>query len=142
MWDYILQFWDSLTEVVVSAGSYSVEWFQNIGNAVAGATGGLFDWLIHYINDFFIFIGWTFSMITDFLETFILPISYAFNFLKSFTTSAFSSPQVASASYYFSPEIKGIFDGLPYWNVVVSVLGVGILIIVGVSIFKLFLKIS
>jgi len=142
MWDYILQFWDSLTEVVISAGTYSVEWFENIGNAVAGAIGGLFDWLFHYFNDFIIFLGWIFSMITQLVETLLLPISYIFNLLKAFTTSAFSSPQVAEASYYFSPEIKEIFQVLPYWNIITTILGVSILIIVGFSIFKLLLKIS
>lgn len=142
MWDYILQFWDSLTEVVVSAGSYSVEWFQNIGNAVAGAIGGLFDWIIHYLNDFFIFLGWIFTMITELMKTLTLPISYIFNYLKGFTTSAFSSPQATGISYTFSPEIMGVFEAIPYWDTMLIVLGIGFSITIGFSIFKLFLKIS
>ena len=142
MWDYIAQFWDALTEVVVSAGTYSVEWFQNIGNAVAGAFGGLFDWIIHYINDFFIFLGWIFTMITQLIKTFTLPISYIFNFLKAFTISAFSSPQTADLSYSFSSEIMGVFEAIPYWNVILLVLAVGILVIIGFSIFRLLLKIT
>jgi len=138
MWDYITQFWDSITGI----GDYTIEFFQNIGNAVAGATGGLFDWLFHYANDFFIFIGWIFSMITEFLKTFTLPISYIFNFLKSFTESAFSSPQVAGTSYYFPPGIKAVFDVIPFWGVMISVLGLGISFIVGHAILKTLLKIT
>lgn len=142
MWDYITQFWDSITGVVVDAGSYSIEWFENIGNAVAGAMGGLFDWLMHYFNDFFIFLGWIFSVITEIIQTFTLPISYVFNFIKSFTTSAFSTPQLAGASYYFSPEIKAVFDNIPNWNIMISVVGIAVSFIMAVAIFKLFLKLT
>jgi len=142
MWDYILQFWDALTETVVSAGVYSVEWFQNIGNAVAGAFGGLFDWIIHYVNDLFVFLGWIFTMITQLVRTFTLPISFVFNFLKSFTVSAFSSPQTADLSYSFSSEIMGVFEAIPYWNVILLVLAIGVLVIIGFSIFRLLLKIT
>lgn len=138
MWDYLSQFWDAITEV----GSYTVEWFQNIGNAVAGAVGGMFDWLIHYMNDFFILMGWAFTIIRELVKTFTLPVSYVFNFLKSFTISAFSDPQIPEASYSFSSETMEIFQSLPYWNVITTVLGVSVLIIIGVAIFKLFLKIT
>lgn len=142
MWDYITQFWDSLTEVVVSAGTYSVEWFEGVGNAVAGAIGGLFDWLFHYFNDFIIFLGWIFSIIAQMLETLFLPISYIFNLLKAFTVSAFSDPLTPGVSYSFSAEIMEMFEVIPYWNIIIAVLGVSILIIIGFSILKLLLKIS
>lgn len=138
MWQYLSQFWDAITEV----GTYTIAWFQSVGNAVAGAIGGMFNWLIHYVNDFFIFLGWTFSIIKELVKTFTLPISYIFNFLKAFTTSAFSSPQTPDASYTFSSGILGVFQSLPYWNVITAVLGIGILIIIGIAIFKLLLKIT
>lgn len=138
MWEYLAQFWDAITEV----GTYTIAWFQSVGNAVAGAIGGMFNWLIHYVNDFFIFLGWTFSIIKELVKTFTLPISYIFNFLKAFTISAFSSPQTPDASYTFSSGILGVFQSLPYWNVITAVLGISILIIIGIAIFKLLLKIT
>jgi len=138
MWDYISQFWDAITGI----GDYTIEWFQNIGNAVAGAIGGLFDWLFHYISDLFVFLGWIFSVLTQMIQTFTLPISYVFNFIKGFTSSAFSDPQIAGLGYSFSPAIMGVFEAIPYWSVILSVLGIGVSVIVGFGIFRLLLKVS
>lgn len=142
MWDYLSQFWDAITGVIVDAGSYSVEWFQNIGNAVAGAIGGMFSWLIHYFNDFFIFTGWIFSILKELVLVFTLPIFFIFNFLKAFTISAFSSPVIPGAEYYFSPGTMAVFQSIPYWNVMIGVLGMTILIVIGVAILKILLKVS
>jgi len=141
MWDYLSQFWNAITETVVSVNTYTVEWFQNIGNAVAGAIGGMFSWLIHYLNDFFIFLGWVFSILKELISVFTLPIYYVFNFLKSFTISSFSTPILPSASYSFSPEIMSIFQSLPYWSVIISVLGITVLIVIGVAVMKALLNI-
>ena len=81
MWGYLEQFWNAITQV----GDYTIEWFRNIGNAVAGAIGGMFDWLIHYVSDVFIFLGWLFSILKELIMTFLSPVAYTFNFLKSFT---------------------------------------------------------
>lgn len=142
MWDYLSQFWDAITGVVADAGTYSIEWFQNVGNAVAGAIGGMFSWLIHYFNDFFIFLGWIFSILKELISVFTLPVYYVFNFLKSFTTSAFSNPISPGVSYSFSPGVMSVFESLPYWNVIISVLGVSVLIVIGVAIMKALLQIS
>lgn len=142
MWDYLSQFWDAITGVVVDAGIYSIEWFQNIGNAVAGAIGGMFSWLIHYFNDFFIFTGWIFSILKELILVFTLPIFFIFNFLKAFTISAFSSPITAGASYSFNPETMAVFESIPYWTTIVGVLSFAVLIVIGVAILKIILQVS
>ena len=142
MWDYLSQFWDAITGVVVDAGIYSIEWFQNIGNAVAGAIGGMFSWLVHYFNDLFIFLGWIFSILKELILVFTLPIFFIFNFLKAFTISAFSSPIVAGASYSFDPETMAVFENIPYWNTIIGVLGITALIVIGVAILKILLQVS
>jgi len=142
MWDYLSQFWDAITGVIVDAGSYSVEWFQSVGNAVAGAIGGMFSWLVHYFNDFFIFTGWIFSILKELILVFTLPIFFIFNFLKAFTISAFSSPITAGASYSFDPETMAVFENIPYWTTIVSVLSFTVLIVIGVAILKIILQVS
>ena len=139
MWDYILQFWNSLTEVVVSAGSYSVEWFQNVGNAVAGAIGNLFEFIIHSFSDIFLFGGWFFSTLSDFFTKLWLPINYIFAFLSGFVDSAFNTPEVQEI-WSFDSEIIAIFETIPYWTTLTMVLGVGVIIIVSVAILKQFLR--
>jgi len=142
MWGYLEQFWNAISQVVIEAGVYTIEWFQSIGNAVAGAIGGMFDWLIHYVNDFFIFTGWIFSIIKELVKAFILPISYVFNFLKSFTLQAFSSPKTPEATYTFSAEIQEVFETIPYWDILIMLIGVAILIIFGIAILKIFLRLT
>lgn len=142
MWDYLSEFWDAITETVVSVNTYTVEWFQNIGNAVAGAIGGLFAWLIHYFNDGFVFLGWIFSILKEIILVFTLPIFFIFNFLKAFTISAFSTPIVPSTIYSFSPGIMAIFETLPYWDTIGGVLGFATLIVIGVAILKILLQVS
>lgn len=138
MWSYLDQFWNAITQV----GDYTIEWFQNIGNAVAGAIGGMFDWLIHYVSDFFIFLGWIFSILKELILAFLSPVSYIFNLLKSFTISAFISPQTPPVSYTFSSEIMGVFNTIPYWSVLCSLIGIAILVILGVIILRLFLSLT
>ena len=65
IWGYLSEFWDNITEVVVStlgnSITYTIEFFQSVGNAVAGAIGSLFDDLIHHIYDVFLVIYWLFE---------------------------------------------------------------------------------
>jgi hypothetical protein len=138
MWGYLEQFWNAITQV----GDYTIEWFQNIGNAVAGAIGGMFDWLIHYVSDVFIFLGWLFSILKELIMTFLSPVAYTFNFLKSFTLSAFSGAQSPPVSYTFSNEIMSVFNTIPYWSVLCSIIGVAILVILGIVILRLFLNLT
>ena len=141
MFEYLTEFWSAITEVVISSGTYTVDWFKSIGNAVAGAIGGMFNWLIHYLNDFFVFLGWVFSILTELIKVFVLPISYIFNFLKAFTISAFSSPQSPGIDYAFSDQIKTVFENIPYWNTILSVIALSLLVLIGASIFRTILKI-
>lgn len=142
MFEYLTEFWSEITEVVVSAGTYTVNWFESVGNAVAGAIGGMFAWLIHYLNDFFIFLGWVFSIIKELIVVFILPISYVFNFLKAFTISAFSAPQTAELGYSFSAGVLALFDAVPYWDTIVTVLGLAVMFFLAVTLLKLILWIT
>ena len=138
MWDYLSEFWNAITEV----GETTVEWFQNIGNAVAGAIGGMFEWLIRYVNDFFILLGWIFSILKELIVAFVLPISYIFNFLRAFTISAFSGIQDPELTYEFSGEVLSVFQAIPYWSTIGSVIGIAFLVIGGVGILKLITKIT
>lgn len=131
IWSYLSQFWNSITSV----GDYSVEFFQSIGNAVAGAVGGIFEFVAHNASDFFVFLGWFFSNIGGIFTRLIIPIKFVFNFLKSFLDNAFASP-VDTALWSFPVEIKDLFATIPYWNVVGTILGITILIFAGFFIFR------
>ena len=136
IWDYLSQFWNSIAAV----GDYSIEFFQNIGIAVAGALGGFFDVIFHNLNDIFVFISWFFVNLKNIFVSMLAPIAYFFNVLKFFFTSAFGTPPPPEATFTFSQEILDIFQAIPNWAIFSSVLGAIIIFIIGLSGLKLLLR--
>lgn len=134
-WGYLSEFWNAITGV----GEYTVEFFQSIGNAVGGAMGNLFEFVNHSLSDVFVFGGWFFSTLANLFSKLWLPVGYLFNFFSAFVSKAFSSPIVENI-WGFSDEIMSVFNRIPYWENMSFVLGICILIIVGVSILKQFLR--
>lgn len=135
IWGYLQEFWNAITSV----GGYTIEFFQNIGNAVAGAVGSLFNFLIHSITDVFIFIGWTFNNFANFFGSFMLPVRYVYTFLKQFVDVAFSTPTTSAKSiWFFSADILSVFDKIPYWNIFSSVIGVALIVLLGFGVLRLF----
>jgi len=136
VWDYFSQFWDLIVEV----GSYPVEFFQNIGLAVAGAIGSFFDVIFHNINDIFVIVVWLgISLKTIFLSI-LTPVVYFFTIIRQFFTTAFGTPDVAQVSYAFSQEVLDVFQAIPNWGVLSLLLGSIVLMLGGVAILKLLLK--
>lgn len=137
MWGFLTEFWDAITGV----GEYTIEFFENIGLAVAGAIGNLFNYIIHYTNDFFIFLSWVFSALKELTLAITLPLSYIFTFLRGFIINSTQEPIIPEVSYKFTTSTMEIFETIPYWTTISITLGVGILIIGGIGILMLILKI-
>lgn len=135
IWGYLGEFWNAITDV----GTFTVEWFQNVGNAVAGAIGNLFEFVNHSLSDVFVYGGWFFSTLGTLLSKFWTPVDYIFSFFSGFVEKAFLTPEPQNI-WGFSDEVMAIFEKIPHWTTLTSVLGVGILIIVGVAILKQFLR--
>lgn len=138
-WGYLSEFWDLITQVDISPWEYSVDFFKGIGNAVAGAVGSLFEFLNHSLSDVFVFGGWFVSVLGNLLTKLWLPVNYIFSFFSAFVERAFATPEPQNI-WSFSTSTKAVFSAIPYWDTTISVLGVSILIIVGMAIFKQFLK--
>lgn len=135
IWGYLQQFW----EAIVGVGEYTIEFFESIGNAVAGAVGGLFDFVNHSISDVFIFGGWLFSNLRIIFENLFLPIRFTYNFLKSFVAMAFSSPTGSSnVIWSFGDEIIAVFESIPHWATFSAVIGVVLLLLTGMAIIRQF----
>lgn len=121
MWGFLSEFWNAITQV----GEYTIEWFQNIGLAVAGAIGNLFDFALHYINDGAVFFGWVGSILKEVFLTFVMPFSYLFSFLKALLATAFVTP-TNFTGYTWNSDILGIFSAIPYWDTLKVVIGIAI----------------
>jgi len=135
IWGYLEEFWGAITTLP----SYTIVYFQNIGNAVAGALGNLFEFLNHSLSDVFIFGGWFFSTLGNLFSKLWLPVNYIFSFFSAFVGKAFATPEPKNI-WSFNDEIIAVFDTIPYWSEMGFVLGLGILIIIGIAILKNFLR--
>jgi len=132
-WGYLSEFWDAIVEV----GEYPVDYFESIGNAVAGAIGGFFSNLIHHIYDVFYFFRWFAENLTDTITSIFSPLDWIFHFLKGFRAGIGSTPTTEPIDWTFQNDILGVFsDVLPYWNFFLWSIGAGIGILIIFFILK------
>jgi hypothetical protein len=126
VWGYLNEFWNAISGV----GDYTIEFFQSIGNAVAGAVGGLFEDLTHHIFDVFYFFGWLFDNLGILFGIIFKPLTWIFNFAKGFTTSAFATPESLNiqlgAIGHFSENVMAFFNVIPHFNLIFAGVGAGI----------------
>ena len=136
IWDYFNQFWDLISPV----GEYTIEFFQNIGLAVAGAIGSFFDLIFHSINDIFVIVVWLGLALKTIFLAILSPVIYFFNILRWFFTTAFQTPELPEISYTFSAEVLEVFNAIPHWALITSILGAIIFMFAGIAMLKLLLK--
>ena len=142
MWGFLAEFWNAITEVVVGGATYTVDFFQSIGNAVAGAVGGAFDWLLHFLFDGVVFVRWVLDSFAQLFTFITAPLSYAFQFLKSFWLNLIKPPvEISSSLTQYATSTQDIFQAIPYWDTITLVLGIGILVAGAIGLVALFLKI-
>lgn len=132
MWGYLSEFWDAITEV----GDYTIEWFESVGNAVAGAIGGLFENLVHHLYDFFYLIWWLADSLKELIGILLKPLIWIFQFGKGFLSVAtktaeelgLETGEIAS----FNQAVFNLFDEIPYINYIFAGAGavLGILCLV------------
>lgn len=120
MWGYLSEFWGAITQV----GDYSIAWFQSIGNAVAGAIGGIFEDLTHHLYDIFYVAQWFLDNLGGMLATAFTPLTWIFNFVKGFFVSATMSLEELGIEVpeinLVSDNVKAVFEIVPYMNLLLT----------------------
>jgi hypothetical protein len=120
-WGYLTEFWDSVVEVVIGGTTYTVDWFQGIGNAVAGAIGGIFSDLTHHFYDIFYILEWALGNLGPILQTALAPLAWLFNFSSGFLTSATSTLEnlnIETPTFSLSGvDLTTFFAGIPYFTI-------------------------
>lgn len=129
-WGYLSEFWDAIGEVVVSANTYTIDWFQSIGNAVAGAIGALFEDLIHHIYDIFYVGQYLVDNLAVLFGILFTPLSWIFNLVKGFFDSAFQPAVESTISFPWNAEVLALFNAVPYWNVLMFSISAGLSILI------------
>jgi len=135
-WGFLSEFWN----LIVGVAEYPVEFFQNIGFAVAGALGNFFDTIFHSFNDIFVFFVWIAVALKAIFLAIVAPVLYFFNVLRWFFTTALGTPETAELTYIFEPQVLEVFDAIPHWKLISLILGAIVLLLAGVATLKLLLK--
>jgi hypothetical protein len=91
-------------------------------------------------SDFIVFVGWVWQNLFTLIGKIFIPVRFIYTYLKSFVVSAFATPPEVDVIWSFPANIMGLFQGIPYWNVLLGALVIGIFIILIVFIFKILLK--
>lgn len=121
MFDYLSQFWNAIVSVVVGGATYGIDFFQQIGNAVAGAIGLVILLPLRYVVEFFLAIGWIISNLISILGMLLSPISYLFIFLKVFIQAILTTP-ASSNLFTVNAQALTALTQLPYWSTLTSIL--------------------
>jgi hypothetical protein len=133
IWGYLSEFWNAIQSV----GEYTIEFFESIGNAVAGAVGNLFQFINHNVSDVFVFGGWFFGNFKVFFSRILTPIKYVYTFTKSFVSVAFDTADTSSKNiWYFQDNVMSVFNSIPYWHTFSVVIGICLIILLGFAVFK------
>jgi len=140
VWQYFTQFWSQITDAIVGGTTYTIQFFQNIGLAVAGAIGQFFDVIFHNINDVLVFMGWLYTNIKTIFVFLLSPISYFFTFLKTFFSSFGNTPASPEIFYTFSTDTLAVFNAIPHFDTLKFILGAIIIFLGGMAILKLLLN--
>jgi len=118
MWGYLPEFWEAIAQV----GDYTVEWFEGIGNAVAGAIGGLLEDLTHHFYDIFYLVQWFLSNLGGMISTAFTPLIWIFNFIKGFFASATSSLETLGIEIeeidLMTDNVQTFFNSVPYFDLI------------------------
>lgn len=119
-WGYLSEFWDAITSV----GGYTIEWFESVGNAVAGAIGGLFEDLTHHFYDIFYINQWFLENLGDMLEIAFTPLTWIFNFVRGFFVSATMSLEELGIEVpeieLLSSNVLAVIEIIPYFNLLLT----------------------
>lgn len=92
------------------------------------------------LSDFLVFVGWIWHNSVLIFQAIITPIKFVFYFLQNLSTNALANPIEAEEIWSFSEETMNVFQSIPYWDILVKVCLLGILIIVLFSVLRVFHK--
>jgi len=95
--------------------------------------------ILQLISDLGWFISWFFLGIKTIFVSILAPVGFIFILLKSILGAIFITPPNPAITFTFSQDILDVFNSIPSWSVVSSVLGAIVIFIIGIATFKLLL---
>jgi len=113
---YLSEFWDSITQVVVAAGTYTTAWFESVGNAVAGAVGNMLLPFLQYFVDTYLGVAWIMDNLGSLIGSFLLPIKYIYIYLSAYFSTIVNVE--AQNLWTQDTQILTFVKTIPYFNTI------------------------
>lgn len=123
---YLNDFWNSITDATVGATTYTIEFFQQIGNAVGGAVGSILIQLflpiievmmvLAYAGQYLLFIVTKMLSIPAFIFKFLV------TYLQSITTVTVSNP--------WQNGVTDVLTQLPFWTTIGTVTSFAVIFLI------------
>lgn len=128
--NFLSDFWDSVVDAVVGGTTYTIEWFQQIGLAVAGALGYVFAFILKFFWDFgqvaIYYLQGLFSIFSLVFKPFVFLTDFFTNALPSIDSLQSATSTISSLSDsaydFFNMVVPSFVWGGVYALVVVVLL--------------------
>lgn len=122
---FLSEFWNAIT----AATEGTIEWFQSVGNAVAGAIGNLLFYPLQAIIDFGLAWAYLLDRLFNIINYLILPFFYMFDFLAAFVAGAFE-PQEVDLLITNSDNLQTFFNSLPLFSEIIGLITAGLWVLI------------
>lgn len=131
--NYLLQFWNAITSAAVG----TIEYFQSLGNAVAGAIGNVVLTPAHYVVDFFLVLSFLFENLRIVFYSILLYLNYIFIYFKEVITKIDFST-AANPFAVLPTDAITFFNSIPYFSTFTGVIIAGVMAIALIKILEMF----
>jgi len=118
---YLAEFWNSITDAVVGGTTYTIQFFQQIGNAVAGAVGNVFLDTLHAGYDFLFGLGWFIDAIVQLIVQLFKPLVFISDLLVKVIQALITAPPIENL-YTVNFQALGFIQGFPLWSTLTAIL--------------------
>lgn len=133
MWIFFNQLWQSITTV----GTYTIEWFENIGRAVGGALGDFFLSIIHGIFDLGVLALILIKIGISIFMALLSPVIWIFTFLYHFFSNVIDHTYSYETPIAFDPRVITIINGIPFFSTLALIIVVAFYVLLIFKIFKI-----
>lgn len=134
---YLSEFWNSITEKTIEAWQFTADWFQQVGNAVAGALGNVLLFPFKIMFDFFWAVKILFDIFYNFLEISFSVIVNFFRFVGNVLSDIFNYEPPVNNEKLFNSQAIAVIKTIPLINTLFLVISYGVVSLMIFSIFRL-----
>jgi hypothetical protein len=107
--------------------------------ALSGTKNKFMEVFFHTFTDALLFFGWFFANLKIIFTSILSFADYIFIVLGHFLSSISLTPPEPQLTYTFTADVLAVFNSIPNWAIISTILGVVIVLAGGIAILKLFL---